>query len=257
MTTLTVLDSLQEYLIIGSVTFHPDFTKLIVGSHNNNGVRMWETRGGKMLSILQNKKYYAEFSPDGIHVLTASDVIRLWDSSTHQPILTLPVIASPIGFSPDGLSFFGIDRSNVIYVWERGTGRLLATLKPPHPDTSFDTERRAVFSPDGQELLATGDKGQVHLWSINDGQLLRVLSVPTEKVVYVSFSPNGKLIITGDSQGRVFFWRRDIATEDNFVGLYVASCEIGASYWISNDEVVLADKGSRPHFHRLKLEGME
>ncbi len=83
------------------------------------------------------------------------------------------------------------------------------------------TVNSVVFSPDG-ETLATGlDDKTVQTWSVKDGSLLKTFEYPkdekgTEKeideaskedVASIAFSPDGKLLAAGSSDGMVVLWQ--------------------------------------------------
>ena len=91
-----------------------------------------------------------------------------------------------------------------------------------------------------------------------DRSLLRIFAGHSGSVDSVAFSPDGKLAITCDSHGRVYFWQVNGMEKGKLVSLYVATYEIGAIHWQDATHVMLADKGGphfRPHFYYLKLEG--
>ena len=72
----------------------------------------------------------------------------------------------------------------------------------------------------------------------------------------VAFSPDGRWILTLDSQGMMFVWRH--TQEAQLRGLYRATYEVGAMFWQDATHLLLADTGGsrrRPHLYRLQLEG--
>jgi WD40 repeat protein len=93
---------------------------------------------------------------------------------------------------------------------------------------------------------------------VEDRSLLRIFAGHSEWVNSVAFLPDGRLAMTCDQLGRVFFWQVNGADQGKLLGLYVAAYDVGAVYCKDATHLVLADLGGprfRPHFYYLKLEG--
>ncbi|HEY7414862.1 MAG TPA: WD40 repeat domain-containing protein, partial [Ktedonobacteraceae bacterium] len=79
----------------------------------------------------------------------------------------------------------------------------------------------------------------------------------TDAIEQLSFSPDGRLLVSSDRTGLVSLWR--VQQDDIIpVGVYIAPSQIGAVHWQDARHLILADMGGiagRPHFHRLALEG--
>ena len=110
----------------------------------------------------QDRVYDAEFSPDGLRVVTASEdkTARVWDASTGEPIgkpMTHQGIVKHAGFSPDGLRVVTASLETA-RVWDGSTGE---PIGPPlrHGDPVL----YASFSRDGQSIN-TCTSYYVFLW---------------------------------------------------------------------------------------------
>ena len=62
------------------------------------------------------------------------------------------------------------------------------------------------FSPDGG-LLAAGVGGNVNLWNTSDWSQAAVLGHGTENVHLLSFSPDGRALVTVDNGNMLRIWR--------------------------------------------------
>ena len=65
------------------------------------------------------------------------------------------------------------------------------------------------YSPDAS-MIATGHSdGTVRLWDPVKDELLHVLTEHTEEICHLSFSPNGRILRSEDSDWKTHFWNVD------------------------------------------------
>ncbi|MET9896111.1 trypsin-like peptidase domain-containing protein [Streptomyces sp. NPDC006465] len=138
------------------------------------------------------------FSSDGRILASASDdgTVRLWD----------PLVLRPRGapmddgtgqllsaaFSPNGRVLASTGASTSVHLWDPRTGRA------SHPPLTGRMGKNfsVTFSRDGSTLAATGDVGPAWLWDTRSWQ---PTGPPLEGAIgAVAFSPDGKLLATGD-----------------------------------------------------------
>lgn len=92
-----------------------------------------------------------------------------------------------------------------VRVWERATGKTIATLEA-HTNT-IDSLK---FLPNGQ-LLSSGWDGNVYLWDVTEAQVLRTFSLPLfndapNSIYKIAVSPDGKTFLTGSQDGVLRLW---------------------------------------------------
>lgn len=64
-----------------------------------------------------------------------------------------------------------------------------------------------AVSPDGQ-FVATGDElGLLRVFTFDDGFEIHSERVHASAITTVSISPDNTLILSGDSEGKIFLWR--------------------------------------------------
>ncbi|MFC1482588.1 WD40 repeat domain-containing protein, partial [Myxococcota bacterium] len=175
------------------------------------------------------------FSPDGKLLVAAvsqspgcdpgMQKVRIWDVASGELRQTISAHHRGIftaAFSPDGklVASGGFEdapgleaTAGSIKLWDAATGRLRAVF-------AGDSQTRSLaFSPDGR-LLATSAGEAVFLWNLVGVETLPFkdeLAEPSfarrlvelkvhQEVKSVAFSPDGRLLYTGDTDGAVRVW---------------------------------------------------
>ena len=152
--------------------------------------------------------------------------IRLWDVNTGKHIKTLTghtSVVNSVVFSPDGntiasgsghwAGYEGIySDGEEIRLWDVRTGEHIKTLKGHKNVVSS-----VVFSPDGN-LIVSGDWyhdghygsgtlwGEILVWNAHIGEHLKTLTGNTGGVSSLAFSPDGKTLANGRTDGTILLW---------------------------------------------------
>jgi WD40 repeat protein/beta-lactamase regulating signal transducer with metallopeptidase domain len=175
------------------------------------------------------------FAPDGKTVVSArGPSIRLWDPANgkekalefagHQSGV------SSVALSPDG-KLVASGGEN-IRLWEPATGKLVRQIK------ALGTQ--VAFSPDSKTLASVGG-GTTRLWDAATGNEIKAFK-GTRHMRAVTFSPDGKLLATGDEQATVRIY--DLATGNQLHEMDVQSIAESLSLAFSPDNKTLACAGA-------------
>jgi WD40 repeat protein/serine/threonine protein kinase len=215
---------------VNSATFSRDGSKVLTASDDRTAC-LWDLSTAKVLGVFRGHKdrvRSAVFSPDGMKIATASSdkTARIWDVAGEKTLLTLrghvwPVLC--VAFSADGNYLMTGSEDNSARVWDVETGRELLQLKGhTAPVTS------AAFSPDGTRLLTGSRDNSCKLWdtarlfeardaaaklpadqalaSVPTGKEILTLSSHSQEATAVTFSPDGRYVLTGSRDGTAILW---------------------------------------------------
>ena len=182
---------------IESVSFSPDSSFLASGSRDKT-VNIWTIPDGVLVKTLKGHPqavYSVSFSPDGSFLASSSFDIKLWSVKEWKLIVTFERYSvhevNSVFFSPN--SKFLASGSKNIKLWTIPDGKLTRDFE----DKSVKINCLS-YSPDGK-LLAVGSMQSIIIWSIQEGIIHKVLTDDSAgDVVSIAFSPDSKLLVTGD-----------------------------------------------------------
>jgi WD40 repeat protein len=152
--------------------------------------------------------YFAQFSPDGRSVLTASadSTARIWNAHTGEPVTPPLRHNAPVWFaqfSPDGQRVATASEDNTAQVWDATSG---AALTPPmlHPCSVG----YVWFSPDGLRLV-TGTwepYWEMRIWDAQTGGPLSPPITEVHRLRCPPFNLDGTQLVTSSGTNSVMIW---------------------------------------------------
>lgn len=123
---------------------------------------------------------------------SAGGVLASWSSTAK---------ADP-ALSPLGPAQVGTEFTAAVFSWPSRAIQL--PTDPADPKPPVVTALRA--HRDGQLLASAGDDHVVRVWDLNDGRLRQRLSLHTDWVRTVDYSPDGKVLATAGNDQRILLW---------------------------------------------------
>jgi len=186
-----------------SVSLSRDLS-LLASASQDHTVRLWKTDGTLLWSKVGDAKsvYSVAMSPDGTTVLSGSadGSLKMWSlDGTLRKEVKAHAGSVNVAVRSDG-RIHTISNDGTMKLWSPA-GELIRSI--PHGGFA------SAFSPDGQ-LLATGSLTDhvVTLWTA-DGVLVRAFEGHRGRIESVSFSPDGKRIVSASLDETVRVWGVD------------------------------------------------
>ena len=184
----------------------------------------------------------ADFSPDGLQIVTASEDLtvserstaQVWETETGQPVggpLEHQAGVRRAVFSPDGRwiatasdATFSDDGTRVkaagaARIWDaRSHEPVLDPLHHPTPTNENLGVLSVAFSPDSQFLVTAGSDNNARVWEVATGRERRP-PLSHMDVTSADFSRDGRWIVTAGRDGSIRLWDAQTgALVDEFLG---------------------------------------
>lgn len=177
--------------------------------YSENFVDVWNTLTWTITNTLQTGTALGvAFSTDGALLAVTPDryAVRVWDFKERQWAYRLSTsftgAVTTMVFSPDGVTLATGHYDGMVRLWDITKGTLLLEF-----DTGSVVQSLA-FSPDARMLASGGsyENSLVQLWSSGSGKLLRKLESQSGGISSLTFSPNGKYLVSASYDGTLRLW---------------------------------------------------
>ena len=152
-----------------------------------------ETMAGTRASVL--------FSPVAPILALSSGAI--WDVSSATKVCQLQCRPAGFRFTPDGshiVTFGAAGRSAPVQLWNASTGKLVRNFQGDISGVDC-----IAVSPNGHTLATGGDR--LTLWDIATAQELTVLEGHSKTIRSLSFSDDGRSLVSASADGTLRIWR--------------------------------------------------
>ncbi|EIW78236.1 YVTN repeat-like/Quino protein amine dehydrogenase [Coniophora puteana RWD-64-598 SS2] len=170
--------SIQDTGIISDVAFSPDGQSFAYTTQNDGKIRICDVRmmaaTAELTSGRSDLNHSLSFSPDGLHLLSASEQghIGVWNLATRQVQgLSIPLVRTrQTSYSPDGKTFLRIWRNHEldagVELFNVTNGSQVWKLEEQRLVTTF------AFAPQGDRVAIGLENGSMKVYDIATGKMI-------------------------------------------------------------------------------------
>lgn len=259
----------------------PEFSKLRLGKGRTNdiefsddgsqfavatptGIWIYDAKTGKELSLLQNPGHDISaiaFSPNSKIIAAASSnrlegKIQFWDVNTQKLLTNIEAQQgiTTLFFSDDGTQLASTGNYGRVGIWN-----ISNTLKPEvirkvrlEQIESWGQSQLAELSPDMRFLAITKPDWKhkyfpIYLYDAVNGKLIHSFTWHTRNIDSIAFSPDSKLLISGDEFETLRLWNTETGKSVSELHWQRRTSTLSLSF--SRNGQFLASG----HFHGIKL----
>jgi hypothetical protein len=223
--------------------------KLGLSSSLDKTVCVWDLEDRKLLTTLQGHKQGVlclALSHDGSRALSGGrdKTVRLWDTRSGKELKCFKGHEGnllQVAFDPDGKHVHSVAKDGTFRRWdieqEREVFKLGKLFDTPFANVSeFGL---AAISRDGSQLLTTC-LDEVKHWDVKKGTVVQTWKAARGIPTFLTFSPDNKYALCGDSDGGLRLWQVDNGKEKSHFQSHKE--EIVGAAFLARTRVISADE---------------
>jgi WD40 repeat protein/uncharacterized caspase-like protein len=197
----------HTFSLAPAFAFSPD-SRLLAAAGENNSINIWEVSTGREVQTLNGGQAstfmtaigvsFVAFSADGKKLVTISDAVRVWDTSSWKETVTLKMseidpsgLTGGVGgaLSADGNQLARVNGDKIQFI-DLVSGRQTRTIDLP--DNRMDSAELA-FAADGHLLVAGINEKKLKVWDVTS-KAERVQAPTQREFSIIKFSADGRFI---------------------------------------------------------------
>lgn len=198
---------------VSNLIFTPDGKRLISSDGGTldskdmpGSIQVFEVESGKQIYKLDGHAKYIysiALSPDGNRLISSGEEVFFWDLASGRQTKNPGISAGrTVAWSPQGDRIAAPDPdSPLIAIWDVASGKLIKRLE------ASGNSGWLCFSPDGNEIASVHIfDSTLKVWDLSSGQLTNLFKGHSQWMFYVSFSADGRKLVTYGRDGLAKVW---------------------------------------------------
>jgi WD40 repeat protein len=172
-----------------------------VSASADSTVRVWDVETGRTLKTIEHAHWVRAVAVvDSCRAVSANGTFQMWDLETGQILRTFEGHVAGVRAVTivNGRHAVSASSDHMVRVWDLETGQALETLQG-HTGWVW-----ALAVLDRRRAVSASDDGTLRVWNLETGECLTVLNLDAEATA-VAVAPDSKMVVAGDSSGRVHF----------------------------------------------------
>lgn len=199
------LFTLYDFPVNGSVDYLPDTD--IVAAADRQFLKYWSTSSGYELTPSLRRtegRCIKFFGSDDSFLAAGSEIGVIASEENLKDFCQIQRGARTTSeeYLSDGSIIALSSENQMVQVWNLPTGNSMKELDFAARGSVLD----AAISPDGKLLAAVSSNGSIEIFSLETYERLVTLDLKTGPVNQITFSHDGKFIITGSADGTIRFF---------------------------------------------------
>ena len=192
---------------VNCMSYSPDGQR-IASASDDGTIRNWDAQSGALLAVVRAGKYLGHmlslgFSPDGRRIVSGSEcgAVRIWDAQSGKQLALLrghQQSVTAVSYSPDGRRIVTASDDGTIRIWDAQRWKAMPVL---HGDMFLLDH--VCHSP---KDIGSASGRTLWVWGAQSGQELVVLRGHNGRVLSLSFSPDGRRIVSGSDDETIRIW---------------------------------------------------
>ena len=212
----------------------------------DNKIKLWQwndTDNPKLLKVLEGHTgeiWSIAFSPDSQSLASTSndETVRIWDVNSGQNLHTTNAHKNgglAIAYSPNGKQLASAGKDSKLKLWNAQSGAFEKEITVNNNLWVFGIS----FHPNGKEIATANADKTIKIFDLDSGELLKTLTGHRSEVNAVTYSPDGKYLVSGSRDNSVKMWNAETL---NFDQLVQRGCSLLENYLKYNKTVSSDEK---------------